>query len=258
MVRKRQTRLRDSGIRTDCWGRIGSRWATNVYGGLRAGSEDSSCLFMAFMVEKIEMLTSSRRPTPVDCLYTNERPSPGAAGLGRRRMSKPLPPGEQKGRIARWVLIVILVVLALYPSPRKSFFGRVARFAWGEPGGKQIANDLADEVLSRNNLSGLQDWSIGVLSRYREGKLKTSGKVAYWSMGSVMLDTQEVPEFLKRAWGKQPEVAVRLSSSGAPECVTVCWYLSGILVGPRDYATTLSPWYLRKVRPGVYTYFIEK
>jgi hypothetical protein len=118
-----------------------------------------------------------------------------------------------------------------------------------------IANDLADDARNKWRLHGLQQWATGVLARYGAGQVGTNGHSAYWSLGTIQLAPQEVPVWLKHAWfGEQPEVSLRLTESGAPECVTISWYLSGLLVGTTNYVTSLKPWYIVQAKPGVYAY----
>jgi hypothetical protein len=136
--------------------------------------------------------------------------------------------------------------------------GRIDRFKAVDGLARQTADDLADDILSRQELAGLEEWSVQVLARCRNGTLATKPKAEYWSPGDIELDSKEIPTFLARAWSEPPEVGIRISPSGSPECVTISWYLHGILVGPPDYITTLDPWYPRKVKRGTYTSYFEK
>jgi len=46
----------------------------------------------------------------------------------------------------------------------------------------------------------------------------------------------------------------RLSESGEPECITVEWYLFGLLAGPTNFTATFQPWYIVEAKPGIYAY----
>jgi hypothetical protein len=74
------------------------------------------------------------------------------------------------------------------------------------------------------------------------------------------LPPQEIPSWLSGAWsGRKPEVSVLLNyESQQPECVIVGWYLYGLQVGPPDFATSFHPWYIVRVKPGIYAYSVEK
>lgn len=159
-------------------------------------------------------------------------------------------------RVGVAVGIALVLVALLFPEPRRSIVGRSLRFFLAhEPIGHQIPNDLAEDVRQRKQLSSLQEWAAKTIARYRDGQLSTNGKAAYWSRGSVGLAPEEVPGWLNEAWsGKPPEVSIRLGESGNPECITVGWYLYGLLVGPEDYVTSLQSWYVVQAKPGIYAY----
>lgn len=163
--------------------------------------------------------------------------------------------GKFKQRLMWWVLVVVGCAL-LYPFAKRTFPGRLIRFfVTQQPFGHQIPNDLADDVRDKRRLALLQEWSSQTLARFRSGQVTTNGKAAYWSRGTVKLATSEVPSWLSGAWwGEPPEVSVRLSESGEPECITVGWYLYGLLVGPTNYSVTLHSWYIVKAKPGIYAY----
>jgi hypothetical protein len=153
--------------------------------------------------------------------------------------------------------VTILVLCALVMTAtawRYTTLGHVVRFLAGESGAEQTANDLADELQGRIGATKLQQWAVGVLARYQGRTLRLAGRASYWSEGSVKLAPAEVPTYLTHTWPETPEVSVRLSPAGQPECVVVGWYLYGIFVGPPSYRATENPWYLRQVQPGVYVY----
>ncbi len=151
-------------------------------------------------------------------------------------------------------LLVGYAVFASFSGWKYTLVGHIVRFVAGEPGAKQTANDLADEVQNRFGVNKLQEWAVGALARYRSRSLRLDGKAAYWSQGTKKLASTEVPSFLTHTWPETPEVSIRLSPTGQPECIVIGWYLYGIFVGPPTYKATENPWYLRQLQPGVYVY----
>ena len=141
---------------------------------------------------------------------------------------------------------------------KRSLPGRIVRFAAGQGGAVQTAEDLADDVRQKPGLSGLQQWSTQVLARYRSGTLATNGAASYWSVGTAKLAASEIPDFLTRAWSEQPEVSVRLSEIGQPKCVVIGWYLCGLAVGPPEYGLSFQPWCTNQAKPGIYAYHLYK
>jgi hypothetical protein len=78
--------------------------------------------------------------------------------------------------------------------------------------------------------------------------------MAYWPAGTLRLRTAEVPPILEHKWPEPPKVFVHRSPSGQSDYIVVSWDLYGILVGTPSYLGD-NPWYLRRVRPGVYVYY---
>ena len=162
-----------------------------------------------------------------------------------------------------FIVFVSIVVLGflLFPFYKHTFPGILIRSVFrGVPPARLLADDLADDIRTKEQLAPLQDWSVRTLQRYRAGQVITTGKSAFSGPFSVRLATQEIPDWLLKTWGgDRPEVAILLNSSNnQPECVAVSWYLSGILVGPTNYVTTYRPWYIVQVKPGTYAYSIER
>ena len=148
----------------------------------------------------------------------------------------------------------------LYPFAKRTFPGHLVRFfLTGQPVMHQIPNDLADDVRRKSRLDPLATWSAQLLARYRAGQVATNGKAEYWSKGTVKLAPSEVPSWLSGAWGERPEVSIRLDDGGKPECVTIGWYLYGLIVGPTNsnYVAQDGPdgygekWYMLRVKPGI-------
>ncbi|MGZ4973956.1 MAG: hypothetical protein ACXWDN_14440, partial [Limisphaerales bacterium] len=154
------------------------------------------------------------------------------------------PTASKSKRRLIWFAVLVVGCFLLFPFLKRTFPGRLVRFiVTQQPLGRQIPNDLADDVRDKRRLASLQDWSVQTLARYQAGQVATNGKAAYWSKGTVRLASSEVPSWLSGAWsGKSPEVSVRLSEAGEPECITIGWYLNGLLVGPTNYRATAQPW----------------
>lgn len=156
------------------------------------------------------------------------------------------------------VVTVAVLVFVFRSGFKRSLPGRIVRFAAGQGGAVQTTEDLADDVRQKSGLSGLQQWSAQVLTRCRSGTLATNGAASYWSVGTVRLAASEIPDFITRAWSEQPEVSVRISQTGQPECVAICWYLHGLAVGSPEYILSFQPWCMNQVKPGIYAYHLYK
>jgi hypothetical protein len=175
----------------------------------------------------------------------------------------PSKPTRTTGK-ARWLLICLalfIVFCALaYPAAKQTLPVEMIRAAIKHVTPAQLwADDLADDVRSKRLLAHLQEWSVQTLARYRAGKLATVGDSRFDGPMAVRIAPQEIPNWLSGAWwGDSPEVSVLLNESKAPECIIVGWYLCGLQIGAPDYVTTWQPWYIVKVKPGVYAYSVEK
>ena len=178
-----------------------------------------------------------------------------------------------------WKLVAVVgLCVLLYPFAKRTFPGHLLRFfLTGQPVMRQIPNDLAEDVRRKSRLAPLATWSAQLLARYRAGQVATNGKAEYWSKGTVRLAPSEVPSWLSGAWGEPPEVSIRLDDGGKPECVTVGWYLYGLIVGPTNYyvtnvgqdgnwytlqatssvsnnITSVGAWYMVQAKSGIYAY----
>ena len=165
------------------------------------------------------------------------------------------------------VAVVVIATLFFCHSHdlRRSIPGRIVRWFHGEVGDKQTINDIAEDIREHSSLSQLQAWSIETLARFGSGQIHTNGHASYWSEGSIRLAAQERPAFVTKEWGltnswgeEEPEISIKLSESGQPECVVIAWYLYGIAVGTPDYHLTFEPWCYVEAKPGVYVYHLYK
>lgn len=128
-----------------------------------------------------------------------------------------------------------------------------------------MANDRAEDIRVKPELAGLQAWGVETLDRFRAGQVETNGSASYRPMGDIQLAVKEIPPFIARQWGSTnnwgevfPEISIRLSADGQPECVMVTWGLQGIAVGPPNYRLSFQPWCSVEAKPGVYTYYLYK
>src|SRR6185369_11526181 len=82
----------------------------------------------------------------------------------------------------------LLICMFLYPYVRKTDPALLFRGIVSGRGmsGVQV-DDLVDDVRSKRQLRGVQEWSADVMSRYRVGHLLTNGPAAYWSGGTIEL-----------------------------------------------------------------------
>jgi hypothetical protein len=125
----------------------------------------------------------------------------------------------------------------------------------------------------------LQHWATDVLTRYKDGKLKTKPS-KYWVAGKESLKENEIPREINKLWWNKPAIGIATftrdgigidphdtnseyfnsftASSNQVHCVAFSWYLTGVLVGPPDFKTKWNPWYIRQVIPGIYVYCGEK
>jgi hypothetical protein len=176
-------------------------------------------------------------------------------------MSKPAstPKAIKVRRLFISVVFAILCMLA-YPFAKQTLPVEIIRSIFRhEPPAQLWADDLADDVRTKKQLAPLQDWSVQTLDRYSAGQLATTGKTRFAGPFSARLDPKEVPSWLGGAWsGEHPEVSIALTESNQPVCIHVGWYLCGLLIGPTNFVTTVRPWYIVQVKPGIYAYSNEK
>ena len=159
----------------------------------------------------------------------------------------------------------MVLVAVLAPGFKRSIPGRIVRWLQGETGAQQTVNDLAEDIRDIPELGRLQTWSVETLARFRSGQVHTNGLAAYWSVGTARLAAQERPTFVTQRWGatnvwgeESPEISVRLSTNGQPECVVIAWYLHGIVAGPPEYRMSFHPWCYAQAKPGIYAYHLYK
>jgi hypothetical protein len=170
-----------------------------------------------------------------------------------QRAQEPKKRGWFQFHLSKAVVITIVAGAIMYP---------IVRIATRKPGAVQVTEELADAVLRKPELASLQQWSAQVLERYSSGQLATSGRSTWWGGDAVVLSAQEIPDGILRAWNDSheppPEISIRVSPAGRPECVAISWQLCGIVVGPSDYQITFKPWCSKQAKPGVYAYYLYR
>jgi hypothetical protein len=159
------------------------------------------------------------------------------------------------------LLLIGFVVLCwfAYPFVKRTLAGEIIRgLCRGVPPAQLWADDLADDFRTKKRLAHLQEWAVQTLARYRAGQLATNGYSKYGVERDVKIAPKEIPDWLENAWGDPPEILILLNDAKDPQCINVGWYLSGLLIGPSNFVTTIKPWYIVQVKPGVYAYSVEK
>jgi hypothetical protein len=168
-------------------------------------------------------------------------------------------PATIKRWLALFAIFAVLCVLA-YPFAKRTLPDEIIRsLVKRVPPAQLWADDLADDVRTKKRLAPLQDWSVQTLARYRAGQLATKGRSSFVGPGAARLDPKEIPGWLNGAWwGDPPQVSVLYGDTNKPGCISVAWYLCGLLVGPTNFTTDYQPFYITQVKPGIYAYSIEK
>ena len=149
-------------------------------------------------------------------------------------------------------------------SFRRTTLGRIVRWCLGDGIDVQYAEDLAEDIETKIGAVKLQAWCEETMTRYQAGELLTDGNSPYRFLGDINLAEEEIPEFIKNVWPKQPDaikqepdVSIHIAKNGEPIYMAISWYSYGVIVGPTDYVETCCYWYLRQVKPGIYVYVIE-
>jgi hypothetical protein len=139
--------------------------------------------------------------------------------------------------------------------------GRIIRWGMGSGLAKQEVKDQASDLRHSPTLPKIQSWAVDTMQQFLDGKVRTNVPASYWSLGSVQLVPSEIPEYVLAQWkdGPPPEISIRLSPSGTPECVVVAWYLKGVAIGDIHYQSpSWQAFYAEQAAPGVYAYHLYK
>ncbi|MDH4238972.1 MAG: hypothetical protein OEW48_05385 [Phycisphaerae bacterium] len=170
------------------------------------------------------------------------------------------------GAIAIGAIIAFTIFATTNSNFRRTTLGRIVRWVFLDGGTvAQRANDLAEDIEKKIGAEKLQAWCEETMTRYKANELLTDGNSPYWSAGDIKLADEEIPEFIKNVWPKQPDailpepdVSIYIANDGEPKYIAISWYYCGVMVGPLDYVERYSYFYLRQVKPGVYVYGKDK
>jgi hypothetical protein len=166
------------------------------------------------------------------------------------------------GAVVLSIYAILVVSFLLHAQiSRRSISGHLVRWCMGAGLSKQEVDDQADELRRSSSLQQIQNWAVDTMRRFRSGHFNTNGQASYWSLGTVQLAHAEIPQLALIQWtaSEPPEVSMRLSDSGDPECVVVAWYGKGVVFGATSYRLPLSePNYQKEVTPGIYAYYLYK
>jgi hypothetical protein len=165
--------------------------------------------------------------------------------------------------LLKWTLIcavaLTLIGVLTYPLYKQTLPCEIIRSTIRRvPPAQLWADDLADDVRNKKQLAHLQDWSVQTMERFRAGKLATQGEAYHGIPNELKVAAKDVPSWLQNAWWDRPKISILLNESNEPQCIVVGWYLCGLEVGPTNFVSTFTPWYIARVKPGIYAYSIEK
>ena len=163
------------------------------------------------------------------------------------------------------IVIGAIIAFTIFATTRSNFgrttLGRIVRWCLGNGIYVQKADDLAEDIEAKIGAKKLQAWCEKTMTRYKANELLTDGNSPYWSYGDIKLADEEIPEFIKNVWPKQPnailpepDISIDIAKNGEPKYIAISWYLHGVIVGSTDYVETYHYWYLRQVKPGIYVY----
>ena len=155
--------------------------------------------------------------------------------------------------------VFCVAAMLVYSNIKRTGVGQHLRaLATGRPLARIWVDDLVKDVQDNPSLAQLQEWSEQTLARYRAGQLATNGQSILAGPFAIRLASDEVPDWLRNAWVRKPEVSIQMDITMNPECVHMAWYLTGIMVGPSNYVLTSNPDYVVQIKPGMYCYGAEK
>jgi len=127
------------------------------------------------------------------------------------------------------------------------------------PGAVREADSLAEQVDRRVTLSRLQHWATQSVAAYNNHVMKAAGPSYYRSPGRVRLPSRQIPDRVRYCFSEPlADVSFHLDASGRADCVVLCWGLKGLYIGPPTCRISQEQWYIRQVKPGIYTYFQYK
>ena len=166
------------------------------------------------------------------------------------------------GAIAIGAIKAFTIFATTRSSFRRTPLGRIVRRFMGDGLVVQYADDLSEDIEKKIGALKLQAWCEETMMRYKANELLTDGNSPYWSAGDIKLADEEIPEFIKNVWPKQPDaipqhqpdVSIQIAKNGEPKYMAISWYCYGVMVGSSDYVEIIDPSYLRQVKPGMCVY----
>ena len=114
-------------------------------------------------------------------------------------------------------------------------------------------------------IARLQQWAEEALARFHQGAFSTNNAASYWSAGNVVLLRSDLPPFLTTGlfapsgdpyYG--PEISIRPNNGLAGDCIALCWYDHGLLVGSPQFRSDWRTDYRKQLMPGIYSYYSGK
>ena len=152
------------------------------------------------------------------------------------------------------ILACCLFISSLYIAPlRRTFIGQISRWVLGESRGKQIPNDLAEDIEKNIPIAELQDWGCNLMQMYTDCTLPMEIAAARY----VTVNSSNIPSSLVSLFpeNRPPWIEIILSDSYQPEYVNISSGLCGVCIGATNYALNFEVYYSRKLAAGIYTYF---
>lgn len=164
---------------------------------------------------------------------------PLIAGVAASRLWGPLP---GRSNLVVWLVVAMGVVLAFFCVP---------------PGAICYSHGFQAALRTRVNLSQLQEWTTGAISKYEKNELALASDAPHLPATWKKVGDSELPSFLKTGVFEKkrsyPVVVVCAPENERP-FIYVTWYLHGLLVGPADFRRKPSHWYESELKPGIYVF----
>ena len=178
----------------------------------------------------------------------------------------------RRKRKAGIILLIIYgcligAVILYAENNKRSRVGHLVRWCLGAGLLQQEVEDMVEDMQHSVTLPKMHSWANDTLQRFRSGLVKTNGPSEYWSIGSVRLSTNEVPEFVWSYWKAEatllghngeyeaPEISISVSDAGEPKSLVIAWYSIGVTFGDTNYPLPLdAPNFQQEIIPAVYAY----
>jgi hypothetical protein len=179
--------------------------------------------------------------------------APFIVGIAAARIA---PVQGKRGRLISGVaalLATLILYFFVFPSPAVSY-----------------THGFESAVQTDVGLAKLQQWAEGALARFHQGALTSTNAASYWSAGDEALLKSDLPSFLMTGlfapsgdpcYG--PEISIRTNNGrwgggSTGDCIALCWYDHGLLVGSSHFKCGWNPYYCQQLTPGIYSYYVGK